>query len=253
MNLDEAYKTLGVSENSSEEEVKKAFKTLSFQHHPDRGGNAEKFKEINEAYNTIKNPPPPQQEFFGRPFVSNDFNEIFNTFGFGFPGANFVFNLSPDINLNIQLSYKEFVLGTSKNISYKRLDKNKKEELVNLDVKIPAFTSKFRLAGKGHYIYGQKPKLKDGWTDAYVNVIINDDRFIVNGNVLTINQNISLKDAVNGMSMELDLYFIKINVSVPEMTKHKDVIQFNLNNSFFRVVNIIWNVEYPSNIKELLC
>ncbi|MCX6703534.1 MAG: molecular chaperone DnaJ [Candidatus Zambryskibacteria bacterium] len=47
------YKSLGVSKNASKEEIKKAFRTLAHQHHPDKGGDAEKFKEINEAYGVL--------------------------------------------------------------------------------------------------------------------------------------------------------------------------------------------------------
>ena len=44
---------LGVGENSSQGDIKKAFRKLSLQHHPDRGGDAEEFKKINEAYSTL--------------------------------------------------------------------------------------------------------------------------------------------------------------------------------------------------------
>ena len=47
------YKLLGVNENSSQDEIKKAFRKLSLKHHPDRGGDAEEFKKINEAYSTL--------------------------------------------------------------------------------------------------------------------------------------------------------------------------------------------------------
>lgn len=48
------YKILGVDKNASPDEVKKAFKKLALQHHPDRpGGSEAKFKEINEAYQVL--------------------------------------------------------------------------------------------------------------------------------------------------------------------------------------------------------
>lgn len=48
------YKILGVSKNATEEEVKKAYRRLAHQHHPDKpGGNEAKFKEINEAYQVL--------------------------------------------------------------------------------------------------------------------------------------------------------------------------------------------------------
>ena len=47
------YKVLGVDENASEEQIKKAFRRMSLKHHPDRGGDAEQFKKINEAYQIL--------------------------------------------------------------------------------------------------------------------------------------------------------------------------------------------------------
>ena len=48
------YKILGVEKNASPDELKKAFKKLAMQHHPDRqGGDEKKFKEINEAYQVL--------------------------------------------------------------------------------------------------------------------------------------------------------------------------------------------------------
>lgn len=48
------YKMLGVDKNASEEDVKKAYRKLAHQHHPDKkGGDEAKFKEINEAYQVL--------------------------------------------------------------------------------------------------------------------------------------------------------------------------------------------------------
>ena len=48
------YDILGVSENASNDQIKKAFKNISKKEHPDRGGNEKVFKEANEAYDTLK-------------------------------------------------------------------------------------------------------------------------------------------------------------------------------------------------------
>lgn len=49
------YEILGVSKDASADEIKKAFRRLAVLHHPDKeGGNEEKFKEINEAYEVLK-------------------------------------------------------------------------------------------------------------------------------------------------------------------------------------------------------
>jgi molecular chaperone DnaJ len=51
------YEILGVPEYASEEEIKKAFRELAKKYHPDvPGGDAEKFKEILEAYRVLSDP-----------------------------------------------------------------------------------------------------------------------------------------------------------------------------------------------------
>lgn len=48
------YKILGIDKNASADEIKKAFRKLAHQYHPDKqGGNEEKFKEVNEAYQVL--------------------------------------------------------------------------------------------------------------------------------------------------------------------------------------------------------
>jgi len=49
------YEILGVSRDASQEEIKKAFHRLAHKYHPDKGGDPEKFKEINEAYQVLGN------------------------------------------------------------------------------------------------------------------------------------------------------------------------------------------------------
>ena len=50
------YDVLGVSRNATDSEIRKAYKAKSMKHHPDRGGNEEEFKKVNEAYQTLKDP-----------------------------------------------------------------------------------------------------------------------------------------------------------------------------------------------------
>jgi DnaJ family protein A protein 2 len=47
---------LGVPQSASADEIKKAFRKLALKHHPDRGGDKEKFQELNMAHETLTDP-----------------------------------------------------------------------------------------------------------------------------------------------------------------------------------------------------
>jgi len=55
------YSTLGVSKNAAPDEIKKAYRKLASQHHPDKGGDKAKFQDIQAAYDTLSSPEKRQQ------------------------------------------------------------------------------------------------------------------------------------------------------------------------------------------------
>jgi len=86
------YDILGVNRQASDKELKQAYKKASMQHHPDRGGDEDTFKKINEAYSTLKDPNKRQaydnpqsqnfnfnsQDFAGNnPFAGTPFADMF--------------------------------------------------------------------------------------------------------------------------------------------------------------------------------
>jgi len=74
------YETLGVPKSASEEDIKRAFRKLAHQYHPDKqGGDAEKFKEINAAYQVLSDKSKRQQY--------DQFGTTFDQAGAGGPGG----------------------------------------------------------------------------------------------------------------------------------------------------------------------
>lgn len=81
MNSKDYYSVLGVSKDSSIEEIKKSYKKLALKHHPDRGGNPETFKEINEAHDVLSDPQKKQRYDMGGDDLN--FSDMFGMGGGG--------------------------------------------------------------------------------------------------------------------------------------------------------------------------
>lgn len=79
------YEVLGVDKNASDDEIKKAYRRLAVKHHPDQGGNEEKFKEVGEAYEVLKDEKKRQRyDQFGHAGVGSSAASDGNPFaGFG--------------------------------------------------------------------------------------------------------------------------------------------------------------------------
>ena len=69
------YEVLGLTRDATQEQIKSAYKKLAFQHHPDKGGDPEKFKQISAAYEILGDEEkrrefdkPPQEDMFSQFF-----------------------------------------------------------------------------------------------------------------------------------------------------------------------------------------
>jgi curved DNA-binding protein len=125
------YSILGLNRSASPDDIKKAYRGMAMKHHPDRGGDEAKFKQINEAYEMLSDPnkkqmvdmgvdPKTQHQGHGGfnqgpfefHFGAGNFEEVFNQFGFGFGGGrrqqrNKTFNIVVDITLEEVLTGKD--------------------------------------------------------------------------------------------------------------------------------------------------
>lgn len=148
------YEILGISKSASADEIKKAFRKLAVKHHPDKeGGDETKFKEINEAYEVLKDQQKRQRyDQFGHAGVGgasggggyaggNPF-EGFGGFGGAQNGQSFEFNFGDgglgdifgsffgggtqrqqqptrgrDVETHLDLTFEEAVFGTEKKIT----------------------------------------------------------------------------------------------------------------------------------------
>ena len=141
------YKILGVDKGASQEDVKKAFRKLAHQYHPDKtGGDEEKFKEINEAYQVLGDANKrAKYDQFGSAFESGQagggyqgfegfrdfqgFSEGFNinmddlgdvfgdVFGFGREKKEGKTRRGSDIEVDLTIEFMEAVFGVEKDLS----------------------------------------------------------------------------------------------------------------------------------------
>jgi molecular chaperone DnaJ len=121
MNLREAYSTLELSEGTSLSDAKKKYRELSKKYHPDVNkdpGSEDKFKKINEAYNRIQKGEDDPVDFAASHNPFDPFNG-FNPFNRTKPKQYQVTNIVIDTNI----SFQESVLGSKKEISFKRKSK----------------------------------------------------------------------------------------------------------------------------------
>jgi len=71
------YSVLGISKTATQDEIRKAYRSLAMKHHPDRGGNEETFKQVNEAYTTIGDAKKRAQYDSGFSYDSTNWDDIF--------------------------------------------------------------------------------------------------------------------------------------------------------------------------------
>lgn len=149
------YEILGVAKSAGADEIKRAFRKLAHQHHPDKGnGNAEKFKEINQAYQVLSDDskrkaydtygnnwesasqgfggfsgrggPTEGWDFGGQSAygggVEFDLGDIFGEMFGGRRERSQRRNKGIDLEMNLQIAFEDAVFGAQKEITLEKRD-----------------------------------------------------------------------------------------------------------------------------------
>lgn len=238
------YQALGIDRTASDQEIKTAYRKLAMQHHPDRGGDAEEFQKISEAYATLSdaqrraeydNPQPQFQHNFGG--FGQGFEEIFgqgspfgDIFGLRRRPTNHSLQLSASITLEEAFQGKD--VYASINLPSGR------EQTIN--IKIPPGVHEgttLRLSGMGD---DSIPNIPRG--DILLNIHIhNHPLFHRSGDDLIQEVEVSCFDAILGKRITLSTIDNRqLQAEIPEGTQNDTVLNIagygmpNINNPSIR-------------------
>lgn len=255
MSKKDFYNLLGVSRSASADEIKKAYRKMAMQYHPDKNPGdkkaEEKFKEITEAYETLSTPEKKEaydrfgttdfQGFPGGPgagagaggFRGNfhnggfraggteDFQDIFgDLFGDVFAQGRRSSGRRPskgaDLRYSLHISLEEAALGTEKVISFAR-QRGGKEDHTKLSVKVPAgIKDSQRLKLTAE---GDTPPQGGTAGDLYVVIEVQPHPlFRRDGNDITLDLPLSYIDAILGTNAEIPTLTGQVSLRIPPGT-----------------------------------
>jgi len=232
------YETLGVSENASADEIKKAYRKLARKYHPDINKDesaVEKFKEINAAYEVLSDTEKKQQydQYGDQMFGGQNFHDfargqgqgvdldeilrqMFGGGGGGFGGAQGGFGDfgggfgGPDLDMQARITvpFMVSVNGGKHNVSANGQ---------NFDIKIPAGIKSgetMRVRGKGKQYQGQAG-------DLLIQVeVAASDEYERKGDNLYKTFDVPLKEALFGGKIAIDTPEKEVSLKVPQNTKN---------------------------------
>ena len=226
----EFYHILGIAKTSSQEEVKQSYKKLILEHHPDKGGDVEQFKKIQEAYETLGNPD--KRMVYDTPKQMHGGIEI--SFNGNFMNIVRQFR-KPIQRIDITTTFDELYSIYSKVIQLP----------FNITFNYPLHCRKLQLQGEPNNFL-------------IVNTLEIPSEFqIVNNFDLLITQKITFYEALNGIIFQVELPTETLNLKKTPIIKDNDVFSIP-NKGLLRDVGIRGNLIikfvliYPSLNEEKL-
>jgi curved DNA-binding protein len=229
------YSTLGLKRGASDADIKKAYRSMAMKHHPDRGGDEKKFKEISQAYDFLSDPEkrrmidagmdPNQQGGFrqqGSPFEfhfgTGNMDDLFGNFGFGFGQRPMRRNKT--LSINVEITLEDVLAG--KDINAEIGIPGGRQKVINIQIP-PGIEhgQQIRYEGMGD---NSIPDVRAG--DLIVNVLIrNHATFKREGTSLIVEKQVSVWDALLGTSVNIETLDQKtLSINIPAGTQPDTVM-----------------------------
>ena len=224
MNNKDYYKILGVDKSASQDEIKKAFRKLAHEHHPDKkGGNDAKFKEASEAYSVLGDEKKRKQhdQFGGFDFsgfqggfngqnVEFDMGDIFSTF---FGGGRV--RKGKTVRVDVDITFKESIFGVEREV---RAGGNSR-----ISLKIPPGVengSSLRVSGRGEPLEGGQPG------DLHVHIFVTPDpRFKKQGMNIVTDAKITLSLSLLGGDHLIPTLDGDLTLKIPERVSNGEILR----------------------------
>jgi curved DNA-binding protein len=256
--MKDPYKILGVDKNATASDIKKSYRKLAKEHHPDKSsGNEEKFKDIANAYDILADPKKKSQyDHQSSNPLNSGFNDAFfedfiknaggNRFG-GFAGRSGFNTKGQNITVQINITLNDAYYGCVREI---RLG----TKTVNVDIK-PGIKPGQRIRLKG---LGQRGMTEELNGDLILTVLIQEDPdfYLDQKGLHTIKQT-NLYDALLGGKGEVNVFGKTITYNIPKCVKNGTMLRIkgkgfpyygNTNMHGDLLINILVNL--PSELSE---
>lgn len=199
------YEVLGIAKTATPDEIKRAYRKLASQHHPDKGGDTAKFQQVEEAYRVLSDPQkraeydnPAQQmgpNHFHFNFNNGNMEDIFAQFGFDMFGRRQAPSprRNKDIRSELVLTLRETLTDQNKTLSIKTANGTRQ----NVDIVVPkGITSgtTMKYPGMGDNMFENLPR-----GDLYIIIhVMADPAYQVNGLDLITSLTIDCFQAILG-------------------------------------------------------
>lgn len=249
------FEILGVPPDATDDDIKKAYRSLAMKHHPDRGGDQAKFQEIQEAYSVLTDPQKREEWNMARHQRSHDHGGFHFNFNFGQPNGNpfdihevfrnFQQGQDPfanfrqppqrnkDLRVTIDLDLASTLDKQTRHISVRHLNGHRETVTVDIPRGVnPGVQMKY--AGHGDKSYNNLPP-----GDLYINFnVVPHPDFIVEGIDLIHVVKLNCIDAIIGTKLRIKgLDGTEFDFNVPVGTQ---------NNSRFRIAQQgIYTIDHP--------
>lgn len=231
--MQDYYSILGVDRSATQDDIKRAYRKLAAQHHPDRGGDTAKFQALQQAYDILSDPekrsqydnPAPQSGFHFSSGFPPEFDHIFSNFPGGFgdmfrrqqPRRNRSLNIQTSITLEDAFFGKEIIANLT-------LPSGKNQ---TLEIKIPVGIqdgNTLRLSGIGD---DSIPNLPKG--DIHLTVkILPHTNFQRQGDDLINRLDLNCLDAILGKTIKVSTIDKKeLEIKINPGTQHGQILSIN--------------------------